>query len=126
MIIRYIRELFEHEQEDYYKSIIVVNFWSNNYIEYESKGDRNGYLCFLPPTLALAMASSPKLYLNASALNFYLPAPTLNFCLPVLRFTIKVYYSQSNSQCVFPLLFKIALGTRFYYSYKVYLYELSI
>ena len=40
-IINDIRNLFEHEQEDYYKPVKVGNFWSNNYIEYESKGDRN-------------------------------------------------------------------------------------
>ena len=34
-----IRNLFEHEEEkDYYR---VGNVWSNNYIEYESNGDRN-------------------------------------------------------------------------------------
>ena len=40
-IINDIRNLFEHEQEDYYNPVKVGNFWSNNYIEYESKGDRN-------------------------------------------------------------------------------------
>ena len=39
-IIRDIRDLFEHEEEDYYKPVRVGNFWSNNYIEYKSKGDR--------------------------------------------------------------------------------------
>ena len=29
------------EQEDYYKSVRVVNFCSNNYIEYESNGNGN-------------------------------------------------------------------------------------
>ena len=27
--------------EDFYKPVTVSNFWSNNYIEYESKSDRN-------------------------------------------------------------------------------------
>ena len=27
--------------EDCYKPVTVSNFWSNNYIEYESKSDRN-------------------------------------------------------------------------------------
>ena len=37
-----IRNLFEQEEEkDYYNSIRVGNVWSNNYIEYESNGDRN-------------------------------------------------------------------------------------
>ena len=39
--IRDIRNLFEYEEKYYYKPIIVDNFCSNNYIEYESKGDRN-------------------------------------------------------------------------------------
>ena len=31
-----------HEKEEnYYKPVRVSNIWSNNYIEYESKGDRN-------------------------------------------------------------------------------------
>ena len=34
-IIRDIRRLFEHE-EYYYRSVRVSNFWSNNYMEYES------------------------------------------------------------------------------------------
>ena len=29
-----IRNLFEHEEDDYYKPVQVVNLWSNNYIEY--------------------------------------------------------------------------------------------
>ena len=34
-------KLFEHEEEEnYYKPVRVSNFWSNNYIEYESSGDR--------------------------------------------------------------------------------------
>ena len=40
-IIRDIRNLFEHKEENYYKPVRVRNFWSNNYIEYESKGDKN-------------------------------------------------------------------------------------
>ena len=40
-IIRDFRNLFEHQEEDYYKLVRVGDFWSNNYIEYESKGDRN-------------------------------------------------------------------------------------
>ena len=44
-ILRYIRNLFEHEEEEnYYKPVRVSNFWSNNYIEYESKGDKNKIL----------------------------------------------------------------------------------
>ena len=39
-IITEIRTLFEQE-DDYYKPIRVGNFWNNNYIEYESNGDRN-------------------------------------------------------------------------------------
>ena len=40
-ILRDVRNLFELEEENYYKSARVSNFWTNNYIEYESKGDRN-------------------------------------------------------------------------------------
>ena len=38
-IILDIRNLYGHE-EYYYKPIRVGNFWSNNYIEYKSKGNR--------------------------------------------------------------------------------------
>ena len=31
-------------EEDYYKPVKVGNFWSNNYIEHESNGDRNRML----------------------------------------------------------------------------------
>ena len=42
MKLRNIRNLFENEEKQiYYKPIIVSNCWSNNYIEYESNGDRN-------------------------------------------------------------------------------------
>ena len=42
-MIRDIRNFFEHEEEkeDYYKPVRAGNFWRNNYIEYESNGDRN-------------------------------------------------------------------------------------
>ena len=37
-----IKNLFEHEEEENYcKPVRVSNFWSNNYIEYESNSDRN-------------------------------------------------------------------------------------
>ena len=39
-----IRNIFEHEEEDYSKLVRVNNFWSNNYIEYKSKGDRKTLL----------------------------------------------------------------------------------
>ena len=29
------------QEEDYYKPEIVSNFYNNNYIEYETNGDRN-------------------------------------------------------------------------------------
>ena len=41
IIFRDIRHLFDHEEKNYYKPARVSNFWSNNYVEYESKGDRN-------------------------------------------------------------------------------------
>ena len=42
-ILRCIKNIFEHkkEEENYYKPVRVNNFWSNNYIEYESNSDRN-------------------------------------------------------------------------------------
>ena len=40
-IIRDIWNIFEREEEDYFKPVNQVTFWSNNYIEYESNGDRN-------------------------------------------------------------------------------------
>ena len=42
--IRDIRNLFIHEEENYYKTVRVGNFWSINYIEYESNGNRNKIL----------------------------------------------------------------------------------
>ena len=35
--VRDISNLFEHE-EDYYKRVIVNNFWTNKYSEYKTKG----------------------------------------------------------------------------------------
>ena len=41
-IVRDIRTLFEQEDDaDYFERNRVSNFLSNNYIEYESNGDRN-------------------------------------------------------------------------------------
>ena len=42
-IRRDIKNLFEYEEEKeiYYKTVRISNFWSNNYIQYESNGDRN-------------------------------------------------------------------------------------
>ena len=40
-ILRDTRNNFENEEEDYYKPVRVSNFWSNNYIEDKSNGDRN-------------------------------------------------------------------------------------
>ena len=39
-LIRDIMTLFE-QQEDYYKPERVNNIWNNNYIEYESNGNKN-------------------------------------------------------------------------------------
>ena len=33
--------LFKPDNEDYYESVWIGNAFNNNYIEYESKGDRN-------------------------------------------------------------------------------------
>ena len=40
-IIRDIRTLFEKQEEDYYEPKGVSNFCNNNYIKYESNGDKN-------------------------------------------------------------------------------------
>ena len=42
-ILRVIKSLSEHgqEEENYYEPVRLNNFWSKNYIEYESNGDRN-------------------------------------------------------------------------------------
>ena len=40
-IIRGIKTLFEQQEGNYYKLLIVGNFWSNYYIEYEISGDRD-------------------------------------------------------------------------------------
>ena len=41
MVLRNTKNLFEYkkEEENYYKSVKVNNFWSNNSIEYKSNGD---------------------------------------------------------------------------------------
>ena len=41
--MRDIMILFEQEEKekDYYELKRVINFWNNNYIEYESNGDKN-------------------------------------------------------------------------------------
>ena len=40
-ILRHINNFFKHEEESYCKPVRVNSFWNNNYIEYESIGDRN-------------------------------------------------------------------------------------
>ena len=44
-IVNNIRRLFDQD-EDYYVPKSVNNFWNNNYIEYESNGDKNRNLSF--------------------------------------------------------------------------------
>ena len=39
-MIRDIRTLSEQQWEDHYETKRVSNFWNNNYIEYESNGDK--------------------------------------------------------------------------------------
>ena len=41
IIIRDVRILSQQKVEDYCKPVRAGNFWSNNYIKYESNGDRN-------------------------------------------------------------------------------------
>ena len=41
-VLRDTKNLFEYEEEEnYYESVRVSNFWSNNCIEYDSNSDRN-------------------------------------------------------------------------------------
>ena len=40
-IIRDIRDIFEHREQNYYQQVRVEGFPSNNYIEYESNDDIN-------------------------------------------------------------------------------------
>ena len=41
-ILRDSKNLFEHEEEEnYYNLVRGSNFWSNNYIEYESNHEKN-------------------------------------------------------------------------------------
>ena len=53
-----IKKPFEKKEEHYYKAVRVGNFYSNNYIEYESNGDRKKtlsiekYLIKIRPHLA--------------------------------------------------------------------------
>ena len=35
------KKLFEQEKEDYYEPKRVSNFWSNDFIQHESNGDKN-------------------------------------------------------------------------------------
>ena len=36
-----MKTFFEQQEEDYYKSEKVSNFWNNNYIEYKSNANKN-------------------------------------------------------------------------------------
>ena len=47
-VIRDIWNFFEYEEEVYYKPVRVGDFWSSNYIEYESNGDKNQTLSVIP------------------------------------------------------------------------------
>ena len=40
-ILRDNKNIFELEEENYYKLVRVNNFWSNNYIEFESNSNKN-------------------------------------------------------------------------------------
>ena len=40
-ILRDIKNLFQHEEENYYKPVRVSNFWGKSYTEYESNSDKN-------------------------------------------------------------------------------------
>ena len=42
IVLRNIMNLSKHEEgENYYKPVRLNNFWSNNYIEYKSNGNKN-------------------------------------------------------------------------------------
>ena len=67
------RNILELENEDYYKSRRVGNFYNNNYIEYESNGDRDtnlsieGYLNKIKPYLKdMTINLQKSLYLENS------------------------------------------------------------
>ena len=41
-ILRDSKNLFEHEEDEHYYNLVrASNFWSNNYIEYESNHEKN-------------------------------------------------------------------------------------
>ena len=40
-ILRDIKNLLEHKEENYFKPVKVNHFWSYNYIEHKNYGDRN-------------------------------------------------------------------------------------
>ena len=46
MVLRNTKNLFEYEKEEgnHYKTVRVNNFWSYNYTEYKSNGDKNSIL----------------------------------------------------------------------------------
>ena len=63
-VLRDVRTLFESDEEDYYKPIRTGNAFSNNYIEYESKRDKDK---MLPRGVILIKGylNKVKPYLNA-------------------------------------------------------------
>ena len=42
--IRYIENLFNKINEDYYKTMKIIGVFNNNYIEYESRWDKDNLL----------------------------------------------------------------------------------
>ena len=42
--IRYIENLFNKINEDYYKTMKIIGAFNNNYIEYESRRDKDNLL----------------------------------------------------------------------------------
>ena len=40
-VLKDIKKFFEHKEENYYKLVRVSDFWSSDYIEYESSSDIN-------------------------------------------------------------------------------------
>ena len=81
-----------------------------------------GYLFFLASHSLYSTTPAPSLYLTPPASNPNLPTPALNLSLHVLRFiVIKFVIFNPFLSASFRYVFKVVLGTRFCYSYSIYL-----
>ena len=68
-IIRDIRTLLKQQEEDYYKPKRVSNFWKNNYLKYESNGDKNRNLSLDEYSEKYNISSSKFWYMESSVNN---------------------------------------------------------